>query len=252
MIFNTVSINPEFIKFYFQFGINAKAMQEEIFKLNYWNPLNYCGKKRLDDSPYGGGRGMILSYPPMKKIMLEIQKKNTKMNLNNSISVLMSPQGKLLNKKLTNELINFECINIISSRYEGLDQRFINECIDLEVSIGNYVLSSGELPLLILIDSLVRLLPNAIGNQNEFHYDSFDSLLLGYPQYTRPQTVNNQNVPEILLSGNLSQIHQWKKEQSFFKTLITRPDLIYDVGLSEKEYNYLLFLKNYLVYKNWG
>ena len=89
----------------------------------------------------------------------------------------MSPQGKILNKQLTSELINYECINIIASRYEGIDQRFINEYIDLEISIGDYVLSSGELPLLLLIDSLVRLLPNAIGNQNEFHYDSFDSFL---------------------------------------------------------------------------
>ena len=252
MIFNTISINPEFIKSYFQFGINAKAIREGVFNVNYWNPINYCGKKRLDDSPYGGGRGLILSYPPMKKTMLDIEKKNKKLNLNNSISVLMSPQGKILNKQLTSELINFECINIIASRYEGIDQRFINEYIDLEISIGDYVLSSGELPLLLLIDSLVRLLPNAIGNQNEFHYDSFDSFLLGYPQYTRPKIVNNEKVPKILLSGNLSQIHQWKKEQSFFKTLIARPDLINNVGLSEKEYNYVIFLKNYLVYKNWG
>lgn len=252
MIFNTISINPEFIRSYFQFGINAKAMREKIFKINYWNPLNYSRKKRLDDSPYGGGRGLILSYPPMKKTMMEIKKKNKKMNLNHSISVLMSPQGKILNKQLTNELINFECINIISSRYEGIDQRFINEYVDIEISIGDYVLSSGELPSLLLMDSLVRLLPNAIGNQNEFHYDSFDSFLLGYPQYTRPQIIDNEKVPEILLSGNLSQIHQWKKEQSFFKTLIARPDLINNVGLSEKEYNYLIFLKNYLVYKNWG
>ena len=86
-------------------------------------------------------------------------------------------------------------------------------------------------------------MPNAIGNQNELHYDSFDSFLLGYPQYTRPQKINNKKIPEILLSGNLSQIHQWKKEQSFIKTLIVRPDLINNVGLSEKEYNYLLFLK---------
>ena len=252
MIFNTISINPEFIKTYFQFGINAKAMRKEIFKINYWNPLKYCGKKRLDDSPYGGGRGLILSYPPMKKTMVEIEKKNKKLNLNNTISVLMSPQGKLLNKQLTNELINFECINIISSRYEGIDQRFINEYIDIEISIGDYVLSSGELPLLLLIDSLVRLLPDAIGNQNEFHYDSFDSFLLGYPQYTRPQKIDNEKVPEILLSGNLSQIQQWKKEQSFFKTLIARPDLINNVGLSEKEYNYLDFIRNYMIYKNWG
>ena len=252
MNFNAISINPEFIKSYFQFGINSKAMSNEIFKVNYWNPINFCRKKRLDDSPYGGGRGLILSYPPMKKTMVEIEKKNKKLNLNNSISVLMSPQGKLLNKKLTNELINFECINIISSRYEGIDQRFINEYIDLEISIGDYVLSSGELPMLILMDSLVRLLPNAISNQNEFHYDSFDSILLGYPQYTRPQKINNDKVPEILLSGNFSQIYQWKKELSFFKTLIARPDLINNVGLSKKEYNYLLFLKNYLVYKNWG
>ena len=195
----------------------------------------------MDDSPYGGGRGLILSYPPMKKTMLDIEKKNKKLNLNNSISVLMSPQGKILKKQLTSELINFECINIIASRYEGIDQRFINEYIDLEISIGDYVLSSGELPLLLLIDSLVRLLPDAIGNQNEFHYDSFD-FSLGYPNILDLK-INNEKVPEILLSGNLSQIQQWKKEQSFYKTLIARPDLINNVGLSEKEYNYLIFLK---------
>ena len=216
MIFNTISINPEFIESYFQFGINAKAMREKIFNVNCWNPLNYCGKKRLDDSPYGGGRGLILSYPPMKKkTMMEVEKK-IKNEFELLISVLMSPQGKILNKQLTNELINFECINIIASRYEGIDQRFINEYIDLEISIGDYVLSSGELPSLLLIDSLVRLLPNAIGNQNEFHYDSFDSFLLGYPQYTRPKIVNNEKVPKILLSGNLSQIQQWKKRTIFF------------------------------------
>ena len=138
----------------------------------------------------------------------------------------MSPQGKILNKQLTSELINFECINIIASRYEGIDQRFINEYIDLEISIGDYVLSSGELPLLLLIDSLVRLLPNAIGNQNEFHYDSFDSFLLGYPQYTRPQVFRNMKVPDVLTNGNHRDIELWRKEQQLKRTYKRRKDLM--------------------------
>ncbi|CAL4323250.1 tRNA (guanine-N(1)-)-methyltransferase [Buchnera aphidicola (Mindarus abietinus)] len=224
------------------FGITSQAIKKNILKINFWNPRDYSTKKNrsIDDYPYGGGVGMIMKIEP---IYLAIQaaklfiKKKTKV-------IYLSPQGKKINQENILNLSLNENLILICGRYKGIDERIITNYVDEEWSIGDYILSGGELPAMVLIDCLVRLIPGAIGKIQSAFEDSFNNGLLDHSQFTRPKKFLIHNVPKILLSGNHLKIKQWKLKNSLEKTWKKRPDLLKKIKLTKKERNILIEYKN--------
>jgi len=205
------------------------AQEKNIVKINVHNIRDYSHdvRRTVDDSPYGGGPGMILKPEPI----FEAFDKN---NLWDGYKVFMSPQGKTLTHKVAKEISMVEHLVILCGHYEGVDQRVCDE-MDQEISIGDYVLSNGAVAASVLIDTVVRLLPGALGNDESASKDSFVDGLLEYPQYTRPEEFQEKKVPAVLLSGNHAEIAKWRKHQSLKKTLKRRPDLIDISKLSAEE-----------------
>lgn len=182
--------------------------------------------KIVDDSPYGGGEGMLMRgdvlYSAWHSIISQNEVENTSAR---SLTVFLSPQGELFNQEIAKELSQYDQLILVCGHYEGVDQRFIDLCVDREISIGNYVLTGGELPALVLAEAITRLVPGVIGNENSIQQESLEKGLLKYPQYTRPQEFQNLRVPKILLSGNHEEIQKWRFEKMKDVTLMKRPDL---------------------------
>ncbi|XBC39596.1 MAG: tRNA (guanosine(37)-N1)-methyltransferase TrmD [Buchnera aphidicola (Chaetogeoica yunlongensis)] len=244
-LINIISIFPDMFNAIKEYGITKKAIKNNIIKLNIINPRKFTTTKykNVDDYPYGGGLGMIMTAEPL---FLAIQQ--AKLNSNNTSTKVfyLSPQGKKLNQKKIIQLSHNQCIILLCGRYEGIDERLIKKkIINEEISIGDYVLSGGELPAMILIDSLCRILPGVLKTSQTFQEDSFYNGLLDYPHYTRPKIFLGMKVPDVLLSGNHSKIKYWKLMQSLKKTWTKRPDLLNNLTLT-KEQNTLLesFKKN--------
>ncbi|NYV27225.1 tRNA (guanosine(37)-N1)-methyltransferase TrmD [Streptobacillus felis] len=195
--------------------------------------------KQVDDTPFGGGAGMVLKPEPFWKYFSELRKSKIK----KPYTIFVTPQGKTLNQEKIIELSKMEDICIISGRYEGLDQRVIDKFVDEEISIGDYVLSSGDLPSLVLVDGIIRLKEGIIKKES-YETDSFYNGLLGFPQYTRPQKIDKFEVPEVLTSGNHKLIEEYREYMSILKTIKNRPDLLVR-KMSDKEFlnKYFKFLK---------
>jgi tRNA (guanine37-N1)-methyltransferase len=175
--------------------------------------------KNVDDKPYGGGAGMVLQVKPIRDCIAEIKNSKPKTKV-----VYLSPQGRRLDQGLVDELIELESLTLLCGRYEGIDERVIENDIDLEISIGDYVISGGELAAMVVIDAVSRHLPGVLGNESSLK-DSFKDGLLDYPHYTRPEVIDGQTVPEVLLSGNQAKINEWRSKESLKKTKEKRPDL---------------------------
>lgn len=190
---------------------------------------NYTKDKhrKVDDRPFGGGPGMVFTPDPIFRAVESI-KKRTK--LKKPKVILLSPQGKRLDHKLAKKLSKLKQIILICGHYEGVDERVRSNLITHEISIGDYVLTCGELPAMVLVDTVVRLIPGVLGKDKSTHSESFVQGLLEYPQYTRPATYRNMRVPDVLLSGNHSEINKWRKSKALAITKIKRPDLINKVG----------------------
>lgn len=190
---------------------------------------NYTKDKhrKVDDRPFGGGPGMVFTPDPIFRAVESI-KKRTK--LKKPKVILLSPQGKQLDHKLAKKLSKLKQIILICGHYEGVDERVRSNLITHEISIGDYVLTCGELPAMVLVDTVVRLIPGVLGKDKSTHSESFVQGLLEYPQYTRPATYRNMRVPDVLLSGNHSEINKWRKSKALAITKIKRPDLINKVG----------------------
>jgi len=174
-----------------------------------------------DDAPYGGGCGMVMKVEPVEKALNEIRKA-----VENSVVVLMTPQGEVLNQKIAAELSCKKNIIIICGRYEGIDERIREHLVDREISIGDYVVTGGEIPAMVLIDAICRYIPEFLGNPESTKNESFCANLLEYPQYTRPAEYKNWSVPEVLLSGNHTEIELWRRKESLKRTYQRRPDLL--------------------------
>ena len=200
----------------------------------------YDKHNRVDDTVYGPGMGMLMMAEPIFKCFESICKEVTE----KPYLIYMSPQGKTFNQKKAKDLANKKNITILCGHYEGVDERFIEEFVDEEISIGDYVLTGGELPALVLTDSIARLIPGVLSSdecyQDESHYNG----LLEYPQYTKPAVWHNKEVPPILLSGHHEKIKKWKKEQSLIRTYLKRPDLLQNANLSPEDKNFIFNLKN--------
>ncbi|MBC8388557.1 MAG: tRNA (guanosine(37)-N1)-methyltransferase TrmD [Actinobacteria bacterium] len=211
-----------------EFGVLKEAFKKNICQLNIYNLRDFSNYKhgRVDDRPYGGGPGMVLMPEPIDNAITFIKKKNKIKKKEKQKTILLAPRGEKLNQNKLKYLSNLENIILICGRYEGVDERVIDSLIDFEISIGDYVLTGGEIPAMVIIDGAIRLLPGVVGKEESLKSESFEDNLLDYPQYTRPPVFKGMDVPKILLSGNHKDIQKWRKEKSLEITRIKRPDLI--------------------------
>lgn len=225
---DVVTIFPDMFDNIIEFGVLKEAFKKNICQLNIYNLRDFSNYKhgRVDDRPYGGGPGMVLMPEPIDNAITFIKKKNKIKKKEKQKTILLSPRGEKLNQNKLKYLSNLENIILICGRYEGVDERVINSLIDFEISIGDYVLTGGEIPAMVIIDGAIRLLPGVVGKEESLKSESFEDNLLDYPQYTRPPVFKGMDVPKILLSGNHKDIQKWRKEKSLEITRIKRPDLI--------------------------
>ena len=233
MKFNILTLFPEIFPGPLNHSLTGKALKNKLFKINTVNIRDFSRtkSKTVDDKPFGGGAGMIIK-PDVLQSSLNHAKKITKGSKEKIL--YFSPSGKKINQKLVNDLINFKEIILICGKYEGVDQRFIDYNKIEEISLGDYIISGGELAAFILIDACVRLIPEVLGNNNSLNVESFNDNLLEYSQYTKPYEWKNIKVPEILLSGNHKKISDWRLKNSLEKTKKIRPDL-YELYLKENK-----------------
>ena len=230
MNINIITLFPE-IFFALNSGLLGQAIERKEIVINIINlrdhSLNDYGQ--VDDKPYGGGEGMVLMAEPLDRSIqsIPITQRGTIVNL--------SPQGETLSQAKAKEISKLNNLTIIAGRYEGIDERIINQYVDEEISIGDFVLSGGEFAALTLIDVCARFIPGVIGNRKSVELDSFSAGLLKGPVFTRPEKYNNETVPEILLSGNHALIQEWKEEQSLLRTLERRPELLNNIKLTKKQ-----------------
>lgn len=225
---DVVTIFPNMFDNIIEFGVLKEAFKKNICQLNIYNLRDFSNYKhgRVDDRPYGGGPGMVLMPEPIDNAITFIKKKNKIKKKEKQKTILLSPRGEKLNQNKLKYLSNLENIILICGRYEGVDERVIDSLIDFEISIGDYVLTGGEIPAMVIIDGAIRLLPGVVGKEESLKSESFEDNLLDYPQYTRPPVFKGMDVPKILLSGNHKDIQKWRKEKSLEITRIKRPDLI--------------------------
>ena len=233
MYVGVVSIFPEIIKDYFAFGIMGRATREGWVDLNVFEVRDYAYDvhKTVDDRPYGGGPGMVLMYEPLSLAVKAAKRKapaDTKVGL-------VSPQGEIFEQRTAIDKSQMDGIIVVCGRYEGFDERFIEELVDFEWSVGDYVVSGGELPALTCLDAIIRNLPTVVNNAQSILNESFLDGTLDYPQYTRPELVDSLEVPSVLLSGDHSAINSFRKAESLRKTYERRPDLLVGTTFSEDE-----------------
>ncbi|PLA75592.1 tRNA (guanosine(37)-N1)-methyltransferase TrmD [Hydrogenovibrio sp. SC-1] len=221
--FDVITLFPEMFEALTASGVSRRAYQQALFELNTWNPRVFTEDrhKTVDDRPYGGGPGMVMMYPPLKKTVDAIHQSVAKP----SHVVYLSPQGAPLTQHKLTELQSYDHLTLVCGRYEGIDERFINQCVDEEVCVGDFVVSGGELPAMMLMDALIRLIPGALGHEQSAEQDSFADGLLDCPHYTRPVEVDGLSVPDILQQGNHAKIAEWRYQQKLIRTQQKRPDL---------------------------
>jgi len=215
-------------------GVVGRALKDKLVQVDYWNPRDYAPlpHRRVDDKPYGGGPGMVMSYPPLHQAIMEARHV-----LGTACkTVYLSPQGRCIKQAELKQLaLDKQPILFIAGRFEGIDERIITEDVDEEWSLGDFVLSGGELAAMVFIDALARLVPGCLGHPCSAQQDSFMDGLLDHPQYTRPECVDGQDVPDVLLGGNHAAIKHWRKKQALGQTWIKRPDLLEHVQLTNDD-----------------
>ena len=222
MKFDIITLFPEMFSAIKEEGVIARAMKSSLISINTWQLRDFSSNKykNVDEKPYGGGAGMVIQAKPIRDCISKIKQSSP-----NTKVIYLSPQGKKLDQDLVEELETFESITMLCGRYEGVDERVIENDIDIEISIGDYVISGGELAAMVVIDAISRRLPGVLGNEVSLK-DSFTDNLLDCPHYSRPEVIDGQAVPEVLLSGNQAKIDAWCLEQSIKKTKQKRPDLL--------------------------
>jgi tRNA (guanine37-N1)-methyltransferase len=240
MQFEVFTLLPEVFPPYLESSILQRARQNGLIDVRLHNIRDWARDKHhtTDDTPYGGGGGMVMKPEPIFEAVESILGPDS-----GSPLILLTPQGRVFSQAIARELSAHERIGLICGRYEGVDERIRQHLVTDEISIGDYVLTGGELPALILIDAVTRLLPGALGDPTGAEDDSHASGLLEYPHYTRPPEFRGEGVPDVLLSGDHAKIEQWRREQSLLRTLQRRPDLLEKVELTEKERKFVEDLK---------
>ncbi|WP_076407742.1 tRNA (guanosine(37)-N1)-methyltransferase TrmD [Shewanella sp. UCD-KL12] len=233
MRLGVVTLFPEMFRAVTDFGVTGRAVKNGLLELQTWNPRDFTHDKHktVDDRPYGGGPGMLMMVQPLREAI-----QAAKAASGDSAKVIyLSPQGRKLTQQGVEELAKSDSLVLVCGRYEGIDERIIQTEVDEEWSIGDYVLSGGELPAMTLIDSVSRLVPGVLGKKASAEQDSFSDGLLDCPHYTRPETLDGLDVPAVLLSGNHEHIRRWRLQQSLGRTLLRRPDLLENLALTDEQ-----------------
>ena len=237
MRIDILTLFPEMCESVLGESIIGRARKDGFVEINCRQIRDYSTDKhkRVDDAPYGGGMGMIMQVQPDYDCYMSLCEEIGK----RPHLIFMSPQGKTLTQSRVRELAQMENVAILCGHYEGIDERVIEEIVDEEISIGDYVLTGGELPALVLADSISRMLPGVLPNEEAFSDESHYSSLLEHPQYTRPYEWHGQTVPDILLSGHHANICKWKRQQSLMRTYLRRPDMLSKADLDKKDIEFL-------------
>jgi len=229
--FDVVTLFPEMFAALTQSGIAARALERGLWRLKTWNPRDFTtdNYRTVDDRPYGGGPGMVMLAEPLEKAL------DAAREAEGGKVVYLSPQGRRFDHAKAVELAGMEALTLLCGRYEGVDERLLRRRVDEELSLGDFVLTGGELAAMALIDAVVRQLPGALGDDQSAVEESFAGGLLDSPQYTRPEVYAGERVPEVLLSGHHGNIRRWRLKQSLGRTWLRRPDLIAARNLSGEE-----------------
>ncbi|GJM16989.1 MAG: tRNA (guanine-N(1)-)-methyltransferase [Thermodesulfobacteriota bacterium] len=240
MKYDILTIFPEFFDSPFSFGILKKAQDKGLLEINTHDIRVYSEDKHktVDDTPYGGGGGMLMKIEPVAAALENVKKTGKK-----SLVVLTTPDGEKFTDKMARELADYDQITIICGRYEGVDERIRDLYVDKEISIGDYVLSGGENAASVIVESVSRFIPGVLGNELSPQNDSFNQGLLEYPQYTRPENFEGKSVPKVLLSGNHGDIDKWRKTESIKRTFKKRPDLLDKAKLDNQDIDFVKELK---------
>lgn len=223
-----ITLFPEMFRAITESGITARAVKTGLLAVESWNPRDFTepdSYRRVDDRPYGGGPGMVMLIEPLRQAIQAARARAEALGLQPRV-IYLSPQGRRLDQAGVRELSAEPGLILLCGRYEGIDERLIRREVDAEWSIGDYVLSGGELPAMVLVDAVTRLLPGALGHADSAEEDSFTAGLLDCPHYTRPEVYEGEPVPAVLLSGDHAAIRRWRLKQSLQRTLLRRPDLM--------------------------
>ena len=246
MNFFVLTLFPEMITDTLSHSITGRAIKDGKINVEAVNIRDFSKNKQkhVDDYPYGGGAGMVMQPQPVYDAYKSIEQKAGE----NTRVVYMTPQGKTFNQKMAEDFSKEENIIFLCGHYEGIDERVIEEIVTDEVSIGDFVLTGGELASIMMIDAISRLVPGVLGKEESFQDESFSDNLLEYPQYTRPAEFMGKKVPDVLLSGHHGNIAKWRREQSIIRTIEKRPDLIKNAELSKKDIQFIEKIgKSYII-----
>lgn len=236
-----ISLIPEILTG-LNYGITGRAIEQGLAQVDYWNPRDWASRlyRQVDDKPYGGGPGMVMMYEPLHAAITHARSQMP----DHCKTIYLSPQGKVVRQDDLNQVANEkQPLLFIAGRYEGIDERIISHHVDEEWSLGDFVLSGGEMAAMVFIDAIIRLIPGSLGHLGSAEQDSFMNGLLDCPHYTRPAAINGMEVPPVLLGGNHRDIERWRRKQSLGKTWLKRPDLLEKVLLSETDKQLLVEFK---------
>ena len=241
MRFEIITIFPEFFENIFSYSIIKRAIEKKLIEINVYNLRDFTldKHKTVDDKPFGGGCGMVFKPEPIFRAVEFIKEKRGE----NLRIILLSPQGKLFNQEKAKELSKYKNLVLICGHYEGVDERVVRYLVEEEISIGDYILTGGEIPALVIIDCVSRILPGVLGKEDSLKEESFSRGILEYPQYTRPRKFRNFSVPEVLLSGDHKTIEKWRLKEALRNTYKKRPELLKEEKLTEYEKKLLLEIK---------
>jgi len=240
MRFDVLTLFPELFSSFLKETILGRAVKAGLVDIRMVNIRSFARGRHLvtDDRPFGGGEGMVMKPGPISRALESIDRIKDR-----SLVLLLTPQGRTLDQPLAWELSRMEQLILICGRYEGVDERIRTSSVDLELSIGDYVLSGGEMAAMVVMDAVSRLVPGVLGGERSAQEDSFEEGLLEYPQYTRPRVFKNQEVPAVLLSGDHEKIRMWRRTESLKRTLERRPDLLEKAKLTEEDKRILATLR---------
>ncbi|WP_199741682.1 tRNA (guanosine(37)-N1)-methyltransferase TrmD [Legionella sp. km535] len=228
-----ISLIPEIMDG-LKYGVTGRAIEQNLVQIAHWNPRDWSSRpyRQIDDKPYGGGPGMVMMYEPLHGAIVHARSQMPE----NCKTVYLSPQGKVIRQADLNQVANDrQPLLFIAGRYEGIDERIISHHVDEEWSLGDFVLSGGELAAMVFIDAIIRLIPGSLGHLGSAEQDSFMNGLLDCPHYTRPASIDGMDVPPVLLGGNHRDIERWRRKQSLGKTWLKRPDLLEQMQLNETD-----------------
>lgn len=245
MRFDVVTIFPEMFEALTRHGITRRALEEGGFDFRAWNPRDFVSDphRTVDDRPYGGGPGMVMLAGPLERCIDAAVARQSAAGVEGPQVVLLSPQGERFTDAVARQLARSQGLVLVAGRYEGVDERLIRRRVGREISIGDYVTSGGELPAMVMIDAIVRLLPGSLNDAGSASQDSFSDGLLDWPHYTRPEEWEGERVPEVLLSGNHAAIARWRRKQALARTWTRRPDLLGERTLSKEDAELLAELR---------